>query len=123
MALVEREISRTQENGLCVVSIEFDDADGRIQRMIMRGDMNARSVVTVTGNTDFRSDGLVNQREVLIDLLADNIFMRDEGGVWKRPVGVGMDNLELDATPERITERRTRVKPRGEVIPRAVSGP
>lgn len=117
MALVEREISRTQENGLCVVSIEFDDADGRIQRMIMRGDINARSVMTAVGSTDSRSDGLKDQPEVAMNLLPDNILMIDEGGVWKRPswLGAGMDNLESNPTPARVTERRTRTKPRGEV--------
>jgi len=120
MALVEREISRTQENGLCVVSIEFDDADGRIQRMIMRGSINARSVMTASGGTDARSDGLKDQPEVVMNLLPDNIFMVDEGGVWKRPswLGAGMDNLEPNPTPARVTERRTRTKPRGDVEPR-----
>ncbi len=117
MALVQREISRTQENGLCVVSIEFDDTDGRIQRVFMRGSINGRSVVTVRGGTDSRSDGLKGQPEVVIDLLLDNIFMVDEAGVWKRPswLGVGMDNLEPNPAPARVTERRGRTKPSGEV--------
>ncbi len=117
MALVQREISRTQENGLCVVSIEFDDTDGRIQRVFMRGSINDRSVVTVRGGTDSRSDGLKGQPEVVINLLLDNIFMVDEAGVWKRPswLGVGMDNLEPNPAPARVTERRGRTKPSGEV--------
>lgn len=112
MALVEREISRTEENGLCVVSIEFDDADGRIQRMIMRGSINGRSVMTAYGDTGAKAKGLDDVPEVVMDLLPDNIFMVDEAGMWKRPtwMGAGMDNLEPEPAAARVTERRRRMK-------------
>lgn len=112
MALIEREISRTQENGLCVVSIEFDDADGRIQRMIMRGSINERSVMTARGDTGAKSVGLADQPEMIMDLLPDNIFMIDEGGMWKRPnwMDAGMDNLEPEPSPARVTSRRGRMR-------------
>jgi len=112
MALVEREISRTEENGLCVVVLEYDDVDGRIQRMIMRGSINERSVMTAYGDTGAKSKGLDDQPEVVMDLLPDNIFMVDEGGMWKRPsfMGAGMDNLEPSPETSRVTERRSRMK-------------
>jgi hypothetical protein len=118
MAIVEREFSSIEEGGLCVSVIVYDDADGRIQSCIMRGNMNERSVLTLIGAAGTRSDGLKNQPEIVMDLLPENVFMVNEAGVWKTPPGLerASDNYDLAVDPAEVTRRRGTLKPTDPVI-------
>jgi hypothetical protein len=114
MARVTREIGRVVKGGdTTVYSIVFDDADGRIASLIMVGNANERSIMGIGGGGASRTDGLKNDPTVTIDLLPDNIFMIDDGGVWKKPAGLktAIEMFHEQMAPAEITRRRGGLKP------------
>lgn len=114
MALVEREYARTNEGGVCTSLVEYDDVTLQLTALIMRGNNNEHSVISIAGTGDSRSDGLKDQPEVRMDLTADNVFMiaDPDGGVSIPPdLVIGLDTLTERGRPNAVRDRRARLKP------------
>lgn len=116
MALQEREYASIGEGGVCVALIEYDDVSLLISALIMRGNINERSIVAAHGGGQTRSDGLKDQPEVRLDLSDEALLMVSTPEGLKKPAGltVGLEALEVVGTKRTtaIADRRARLKPR-----------
>jgi len=100
---------------VCSALVEYDDVTLQLTALIMRGNINDRSVISIAGTGDSRSDGLKDQPEVRMDLTADNVFMVSDpdGGVSiPTDLVIGLDNITERLRPDAVRDRRTRLKPR-----------
>jgi len=116
MALQEREYASIAEGGVCVALLEYDDVTLQITALIMRGNINERSIVAAYGGGQERSDGLKDQPEVRLDLSDETLFMENTPEGLKKPAGftISLESLETIGTKRTsfITNRRARLKPR-----------
>lgn len=119
MALQEREYARIEEGGVCTAFLEYDDVSLQITALIMRGNINDRSIVAAHGNSQTRSDGLKDQPEVRLDLSDEPLLMVNTPEGLKKPAGltIGVESLETVATKRTtvIADRRALLKPRQKI--------
>jgi len=93
MPIVEREYSRVTIDGeTSTALIEYNDANDKILALILRGDINRRTLIGARGTGSGTANGNPRQPEIRLPLASQNLNMipGDEGELKTPPGLIGV---------------------------------